>query len=188
MHQPGAEADRSTTNRPDPGLPKAIRLVKEQLSSGPLQPAPRPTEPELAVESLAAIGSELTPLFIQFWKEFDRKDALDIDWRNLMRLEAMDQLLLLTVRDNGSLVGFVLNIIQPRHLFFAISTGTTIAYWLDPVFRRGGYASALFKRNLDILREKEVKRVYLAVASDRVGKLVERLGYVKHEIHYTKVL
>ena len=148
--------------------------------------------PALAEESFASVSGELTPLIIRFWREAKRTEELDPDWMGLLRMEAFGQLALLTARADGPLVGFVLNSLQGRHLFYKMKSASTIAYWLDPVFRTGMFAVRMFRRNLEMLKERGAQKVYIAAdlhyLDGRAGKLFERLGYELHETHYSKVL
>jgi GNAT superfamily N-acetyltransferase len=162
------------------------------------QPQRRPrvsalVAPDIAVEPLANIASELTPLFVRFWQE-SGKDGVEIapDWENMLRLAAVDMLQVVTVRE-ATLLGFLLNIIQPRHLFYRdIVHASTIAYWLDPSLRTGWFPIKLFRRNLDFLRERGVKRAFIAADAafhaGRAGLIFQRVGYTLYETHYKQVL
>ena len=173
------KADRSTPIPRDP-RPR-LRLVPSA-----------PAKPEIAVESFYEARNELVPLFVRFHAE-QGKDGieLDPDWDQLLRMTAAGVLRVVTVRDEGTLVGFMLNVVN-RPLFYGALHGSTIAYWLDPVYRAGWFPVKLFRRNLDFLKEWGCVRVFIAADTGykdgRMGRVFERLGYHVHETHYAKVL
>lgn len=171
-----------TTTRPATRPPK-LRVVST--------PVEKP-EPVVAVESLYEVSRELTPLFVRFHRE-QGKDGieLDPDWDRLLRMTAAGALRVVTVRDGETLVGFMLNVIGPALFHKSTIQGSTVAYWLDPVFRAGWFPVKLFRRNLELLKEWGCERVFIAAdagfKSGRMGRVFERLGYRMDEMHYAKV-
>lgn len=159
---------------------------------------PRPSaiaalEPTIQVESLYDIARELTPLFVKFWKESGRKEiSLDPDWSGLLRLTAAGSLRVVTIRDAGCMVGFMLNVVQPHPFYKSTLHGTTIAYWLDPLYRSGWFPVKFLRRNIAFLREWGCKRIFIAAdllfQNGRAGALFKRVGYEPHEMHYAMVL
>ena len=150
-------------------------------------------EPAIAIEPLANIAAELTPLFIRFWKE-SGKDSVELspDWETLLRMSALGLLQVVTIRDADVLSGFLLNIIQPRHLFYKMPHASTVAYWLEPALRVGWFPVKMFRRNLELLRERGVARAFIAAdagyRAGRAGLIFQRVGYEKYETHYRQVL
>lgn len=191
MPAPDAKAAPSTTNPREKRLPRhQLRLV----AAAPETNAGRSGSdvPALAGESFAQCAPELAPLFVRFWREAKRAEELDPDWQALLRMDAFGQLVLLTARADDVLVGFALSALQERHLFYRVKAASTIAYWLDPAFRAGMFAVRMFRRNLELLKERGAQKAYIAAdlhyLDGRAGKLFERLGYELHETHYAKVL
>jgi hypothetical protein len=130
---------------------------------------------------------------VRFHKEQGKHDVeLDPDWDALLRMTATGVLRVVTVRDEGVLVGFLLNTIGPALFYKSTMHGSTIAYWLDPVYRTGWFPVKVFRRNLELLREWGVKRTFIAADAGfkdgRMGRVFERLGYDLHELHYSQVL
>lgn len=135
----------------------------------------------------------MTPLFVRFWKESGRDGVpLDPDWASLLRMTSAGILRTVTVRQDGVLVGFILNVVGGHLMYHGTCHGITNAYWLDPLYRTGWFPVKLFRRNLDFLRSWGAKRVFIAADLDfqdgRVGKVFERLGYAKHELAYARML
>lgn len=117
---------------------------------------------------------------------------LDPDWEALLRMAALGVLRVVTIRDAGILVGFMLNTIGPPLFYKGTLHGSTIAYWLDPVYRVGWFPVKLFRRNLEFLKQWGCKRVFIAADAGfrdgRMGLVFRRLGYRVHETHYARVL
>jgi GNAT superfamily N-acetyltransferase len=159
----------------------------------PRASAPALLEPSIQVESFSAIADELAPLFVRFWKENGRDGVpLDPDWVSLLRMTAAGLLRVVTARQDGALVGFILNIVGPHLMYHGTCHGTTIDYWLDPICRAGWFPVKFLRRNVELLREWGAKRAFIAADAGykdgRAGKLFERLGYAKHEVHYARML
>lgn len=170
---------RSTTARPATRPP--LRLVRSA-----------PATPKIAVELLYECRNELIPLFVRFHVEQGKHDIeLDPDWDQLLRMTATGMLRVVTVRDEGTLVGFLLNTLGPALFYKSTLHASTIAYWLDPVYRAGWFPVKVFRRNLELLREWGVKRAFIAVDASykngRMGMVFRRLGYELHETHYSMV-
>ena len=167
----------STTTRPAP--PRRLRLVPS---------APAKLEPTIAVEIFYECRHELVPLFVRFHAEQGRGIELDPDWDALLMMTAAGRLRVVTVRDEGVLVGFMLNTVGPPLFYKSTLHGSTIAYWLDPIYRVGWFPVRLFRRTMELLREWGVKRAFIAADAGfkdgRMGRVFERIGYELHETHY----
>ena len=178
------KADRSTTTVPAP--PPRLRLVRSAQER-------HSAKPEIEVELLYECSRELAPLFVRFHAE-QGKDGieLDPDWDALLGMTAQGRLRVVTVRDEGVLVGFMLNVIGPALFYKGTLHGSTVAYWLDSIYRTGWFPVKLFRRNLELLKEWGCKRVFIAAdigfKDGRMGKVFERIGYTLHETHYKAVL
>lgn len=172
-------AHQSTQTRPEVTRPR-LHLVSA------------PAQPEIAVEPLHAISRELTPLFVRFHQEQGKDGVeLDPDWDALLRMTVQGGLRIVTVRQDGVLVGFILNTVGAPLFYRGTLHASTIAYWLDPALRSGWFPIKLMRRNVELLREWGVKRAFIAVdvrfKDGRMGKVFERLGYHIHETHYAQV-
>jgi hypothetical protein len=151
-----------------------------------------PAKLKFAAETLYQIGQELPPLLVQHSKEIDDGSfPLDIDWNAYFAMTAAGQLRFLTARLDGTLVGYIANIVR-THLRFKTTLHCFIeAYWLAPAYREGWEAVRMFRENDRLLREWGVRRVFVAV-EDRYkdGKakvLFRRLGYAHAAESMTKV-
>src|ERR1700752_360454 len=92
-------AEVSTTRRPEARLRRHPKVLVRET-------------PEIAVELLYDISREIAPLFVRFWKESGKDGIpLDPDWDALLRMTATGTLKIVTVRFEGRLVGFLLNVV-----------------------------------------------------------------------------
>lgn len=169
------KAALSTTTRPAP--PRRLRLVPSA-----------PEKPKLAVEIFYECRNELIPLFVRFHAEQGRGIELDPDWDALLRMTAAGCLRVVTVRQDGVLVGFMLNTIGPPLFYKGTLHGSTIAYWLEPALRAGWFPIKMFRYNLGLMKEWGVRRAFIAADAGfkggRMGTVFRRLGYELHETHY----
>lgn len=92
-----------------------------------------------------------------------------------------------TARDEGKLVGYSLTILAPRHLQFDAFASQGTGLYLKPEYRKGFNASRLLDEDEIFLQQLGVQLGYRDVAMDPdVGPLLERKGWVKKEVIYTK--
>ena len=141
------------------------------------------------MEALEEAVGDLLPLFVRYHREIAPEDApaLDPDWQGLLREAAFGRVLLVTARHEEALVGFALNMLY-MHVFHRAVAHAVTHQWLDPAYRVGLFGLDMLKRNLVLLREKGVRRAYIATASEPVGKLYERAGYSFIEAAYVVTL
>lgn len=146
-------------------------------------------------ERLAHISRELLPLFRKHWKEIalnQDKVELDPDWDRYFDLELRGLLHILTARYSGLLQGYVFNLVGP-HLHYASTRWClTDMYWLDPRCRLGWFPVKMLIENMRGLKEREVRvhniNIKVHFQSDRMTKLMTRLGYKPADIVFQKVL
>lgn len=147
-----------------------------------------PAAPEFAWERFHAIAHELPPLFVEHWRELAlNKDAipLDPDWDRFYTLDVQNILRVLTVRLDGSLVGYAFLLVGPHLHYRSTLWGNVDMYWLSPEMRAGWTGVKLFKT---LIRDaKAIGVVNLTLSTkhhfmqNRVTKLLQRLGFVPTE-------
>jgi GNAT superfamily N-acetyltransferase len=174
-----AQPVKRQLQRPRPSATAAPKLVAVDG---------RALEPSIQVESLYDVASELPPLFVRYGREFDKPS--DPDWTSLLRMTAAGQLKLVTVRDNGLLVGFAFTTISPHLMFKSVMYGFTHAVWLDPAYRSGWLPVKFLRFNLERLKELGCQRVSIGrnVHWPRLDKVYRRLGYELEELLYVRTL
>lgn len=114
------------------------------------------------------------------------------DWDRYYALDISGALRVLTVRSEGQLIGylFALYVTHPHSKSTHIARVDT--YWLDPVHRQGWTGVRMFK---ELLRQSKEWGSLFVVASieshfmgARAGKLLERLGFERTEVVYSRRL
>lgn len=140
---------------------------------------------------------ELPVLFYEHWKEvaIDRdKIALDIDWSRYISMEAQGLLHVMTVRDDGILIGYYTALVMTHLHFKQSKTAWTDMMFLLPAYRRTGKGLAstgiqLIKHAERMLKKLGAEKSYLVTtASVPLNMIAERLKYRFSEEVYTKLL
>jgi L-amino acid N-acyltransferase YncA len=147
------------------------------------------------VERWAAFAADAQDLFRQHWLEIalgHAKVPLDVAHDRYQAMCDQDVLHIVTVRDNGRLVGYHVAIVS-GHLHYASTLhGITDVYYLLPKYRRGRTGIRLFQRVEAEMRALGVEKLFTGVklhtADGQSGRLFEYLGYTPTETLYTKLL
>lgn len=140
---------------------------------------------------------ELPPLFHEHWLEvgLHRKQIpLDPDWKRYQDMDAGGQLHMITVRDEGILVGYYLAIVW-THLHYK----TSKTAWSDLLFILPGYRATgrgmvntgyeLLKYMETSLKSAGVQRTYLMTKAHLpINILMKRLKYRLIERVFSKLL
>ena len=153
--------------------------------------------PELQWERLWSLAKELPPLFKKHYDELaTHKDriALDPDWEKYSALDFDGNLRILTVRDNGMLVGYLFLIVGPGLHYAGTLQAQVDLYWLDPLYRAGWLGVKLMTETERYCRELKVSRLFISekqhFARDRggIGVIFKRLRYEVQDIVWAKHL
>lgn len=138
---------------------------------------------------------DMEPLFVSHWREIalgHDKVPLDVARDNYQALCDAGLLHIVTVRDNGQLVGYHVGCVN-GHLHYA---GTkhcmTDVYFLLPAYRKGRTGIRLFQRvEAEMAALGVVKLITgakLHTAAGKSGRLFDYLGYNATETLYTKLI
>jgi hypothetical protein len=144
-----------------------------------------PARPEFSWEKFSAIVHEIRPL---------NQDTvpLDPDWDRYLALENADLMHVLTVRVDGSLVGYVFVCVGP-HLHYASTKWAVVdMFWLNPLYRVG-WTGVRMMRDLEKgVSEIGAKVLHIShkmhVKEGRVSSIFRRLGYRPIEEIWAKTL
>lgn len=163
-------------------------------------PASAPSDldpPSLQWERLGDIASELPPLFKRHWEELaTHKDRvpLEPDWDKYFHLDFDGFLRIITVRDNGLLVGYLFLILGPGLHYASTLHAHVDMYWIDPLYRAGFFGIKLFKEAERYCKEMGVQRVAVSekvhFLRERggIGVIFKRLGYAPQDILWAKYI
>ena len=149
-------------------------------------------------ERFGAISHECLPLFKRHWKEIalhQEHVPLDPDWEKYFAYDLADILNVLTVRDDGMLVGYVFLLVMPGHLHY-VSTPWAVSdmFWLEPAYRFGWTGLKMLKEAEQGMRARGVKVLQWSIKfhfeADRgtIEKLFTRMGYFPSEKILSKYL
>jgi GNAT superfamily N-acetyltransferase len=145
------------------------------------------------VERWPQFWPDLQKLQYQHWQELalDRERIkLGVDDTRFGVIDEQGLLHILTVRDEGNLVGYFLAVVM-AHLHYkdAGLMAFTDMYFVIPEYRVGGCGVKMFMEVERTLRERGVVKIYLSckVHQDH-SELFEALGYNASDISFTKYI
>jgi ribosomal protein S18 acetylase RimI-like enzyme len=114
--------------------------------------------------------------------EFD----LDMDSLNQM---AENGLLHVTTARNPEIVGYIVNVVLPRHMNFKAKHAGQLGWYVHPDYRKGGIGLNLLKTSEELLKAQGV--AFLSASHTinlDASPLFHRLGWKQTEMSYTKVI
>lgn len=153
-----------------------------------------PRRPEITyqVETLAASRAEALPLLEQHYDEiaqFKTVQRLDPDWETYEALERVGKLWVMTVRDSGMLVGYMVMVVNRALHYKTLLMATEDIHFLLPRYRKGLVGYRLLAKTKQAMAERGVHMVIMRTkASQSHGALFERLGGVLSDLVYALVL
>lgn len=115
------------------------------------------------------------------------KVPLDPDIATFKMLEDVGQLVIVTVRDDGKLIGYHFSLVRPHLHYKSSLTAYVDMYFLHPDYRGGLAGFKMFKFVEEVLKERGVDRIYSGTKLHKdMGRLFERLGYNETERLFVK--
>lgn len=144
------------------------------------------------VDQAARSLIELQTLLPEHWKELaleQDKVPLEPQWHVYLEREARGELLYVTARDAGDLVGYFVGFIAPALHYASCLTCTMDIFYIRRDKRNGTAGVRLFRFVEAELRRRGVKRWFAGskVHAD-ASALFERLQFKRVEIYYSKWL
>lgn len=133
---------------------------------------------------------ELPPLFIEHDKEVGEDEGdIDPDWERYCNMELGGQVHVLTIRDDGRLVGYYISVVAPDlHRKYKLNSYSDMFY-LRPEYRFGWTGMRLFTETEKMLNALGVRKSYLVTKVKLpVTIFIKRLKYVLVEKVYAKTL
>lgn len=151
------------------------------------------------VESLTDRLEELKPLFVPHWEELAlNKDKVPLDpqYDIYLARDALGEVLFVTVRENGKLLGYFIGFIAPGLHYKTCLTLTMDIFWLHPSLRDAEDSLDFIEKEMicmDLfeLVKKEamrrgVKRAYYGSKSHKdASVLFEKLGMGEVERYHS---
>jgi GNAT superfamily N-acetyltransferase len=142
-----------------------------------------------ATETYAQWRADAAPLLHSHYEEVAVGNApMDVDDAQFEWMCRSGMLHVVTVRDDGRLVGYHISIVR-RHLHRAVLSAYTDAFYLHPEFRGGRTAYRMFQYATDTLVRRGVRQVYSGTKLNRdIGRMLEHQGFKHVENTYLKVI
>lgn len=137
-------------------------------------------------ELFSRIAQELLPLLRRHSREvalYQNRIELEPNWDFYHAIERTGNFICLTVRSNGVLVGYVLNIVGPHHHHCSSIWSNNDVFWLDPAYRSGMIGVRMFKEMDQILKGLGVQvsgyapKLHFERERGGVQKILRHLGY-----------
>jgi len=148
---------------------------------------------EVKTESWAAIDQQIEAVAAFHWDELALDKLLfqrDLDHEKYFTLEKQGMLHVVTARDEGDLVGYIICFVMP-HLHYKSSGLVALAdmYFLLREYRKGGLGVRMFREMEWGLMERGVIRAHMSckVKEDHT-RLFEAMGWELTDYTFSKVL
>jgi GNAT superfamily N-acetyltransferase len=140
-------------------------------------------------ESLTERLEEMKPLFPRHWEELALNKEhvpLDPQYEIYLKRDAMGEVLLVTLRDLGKLVGYFVGFIAPALHYKSCLTCTMDIFFVWPEARGQGGGFTLFKAVEDECRRRGVQRMFVGSKLHKDASwLFEKLNYTEVERYYS---
>jgi len=149
---------------------------------------------EVKTETWAAIDAEIEEVAAFHWQDLALDKLLftrDLDHAQYRLLDEMGRMHVVTVRDDGKLVGYAVWFVMPHHLHYMSSGPVALAdmYYLMKPYRKGGIGVRMFQESERGLKERGVIRAH---ASSKVHedntRMFELMGWKHTDNTVSKLL
>lgn len=141
------------------------------------------------VESLAEHLDALKPFFPLHWEELalnQRQVPLDPNYDSYLARDAAGEIILVTLRKSGEIVGYFVGFIGPALHYQTCLTLTMDIFWVRPEHRGEGGGFVLFKEVEREARRRGVQRMFVGSKCHKDASwLFQRLGYEEVERFYS---
>jgi len=144
--------------------------------------------PTLKIEHIGDVIEELAPLTVDHHAEVNcfYDTDLNIDWEQYKKSQHV--YCFIACRLEGKLIGWIGFFVHPpiRHKGYLVAYEDW--YYLKPEYRGRGWGKAMFACAEQALKLSGVKRIMMSCKSYQdYTPLLESLGYVQFEKHFTKI-
>lgn len=147
---------------------------------------------EFAVETIATTRRDIEPLFERHYQEiaqFKHAQKLDPDWEAYERIEQSGKLWIMTARDQGNLVGYMVMFVAHDMHYRQLKRATEDIHFVLPEYRQGLLGYRLIRKTIEAMKNLGVGMIkFRTKASNSHAVLFERLGGELEDLVYTFVL
>ncbi len=145
-----------------------------------------------AVESLTERLEEMKPLFPLHYAELalnQDKVPLDPQYQVYLDRDARGEVVFVTLRDAGELIGYFVGFVAPGLHYQTCLTCTMDIFFVRPDKRGARAGVTLFKFVEEVLKARGVQRWFVGSKCHKDASwLFEHLGFKQVEIYYSKML
>lgn len=145
-----------------------------------------------SVDQVRTVLPELKQLFPLHWRELalDQESIpLDPQYEVYLERDAKGEVMVLTGREAGRIIGYFVGFIAPGLHYRTCLTLTMDIFWIHPEHRGKSLGVRLFKAVEQEARRRGVKRMFMGSKLHKdSGWLFERLGYRPVETYYSKLV
>lgn len=144
------------------------------------------------VEPWSAFILEAQPLLPLHWEELAlNKDKVPLDpmYEIYDAKDAQGQVMVVTLRQSGELVGYFIGFVSPGLHYRTCLTLTMDIFWTHPSIRGGGAGVRLFRAVEKEARRRGVQRMFVGSKCHKdASRLFEAMGYERTEVFYSSWL
>lgn len=144
------------------------------------------------VEDWADCWQEMSGLWQAHYEEvaLNRdKIRLDPDLDAYHTLNANGQLHVVTVRENGALIGYHIAFVRPHIHYRTSLSAYSDVYYVKPEHRKGMVGVKLFIETEKFLKQRGVERLYTGTKMSKdMAAIFERLGWREVERQFSKYI
>lgn len=141
------------------------------------------------VEPWSRFLPEAKPMFPAHWEELAlNKDKVPLDpqYDEYDRRDAVDGVMVVTVREDGKLVGYFIGFVAPGLHYKTCLTLTEDIFWVHPDHRGAGAGVLMFKTVEQEAKRRGVQRMFVGSKLHKDASwLFQRLGYEEVERYFT---
>lgn len=141
------------------------------------------------VESFSEMLPSLMPMFPEHWAELalnQDKVPLDPQYDLYLQRDAAGQVMLMTLREAGELIGYFIGFVAPGMHYKTCLTLTMDIFWVKPAYRGNGAGFVLFKAVEAEAKRRGVQRMFVGSKMHKDASwLFDRLGYEPVETYYS---
>lgn len=141
------------------------------------------------VEPWASYRRDCDTLWVEHYDEIAGDKArmpMRPDEALFRNLEAAGQLQIMTAREAGKLVGYMLFAVRPHPHYADVLCGFEDSYFLSAPYRRGMAGVRLIRESLAALKRRGVKRVFIHTKKAKdIGRVLAFLGLTHSDEIYS---
>ena len=135
------------------------------------------------------VEDEIIPLAKEHFVECDPTHGMakfEFDRDGMLVLESNNMLHVTTARDGTRLVGYIVNLVMPRHLMFNKPFASHLGWYVLPGYRRKMVGMRLLEQAERLLQGVVELTLGMHTHTTDASKMFLRLGWEKSETNYMK--